>query len=154
LLEDLDFVINFVGTKGYIHLLHPELMVEFLTPERGRGVNGPVSLKGWGVNATALRFLDFLVKDTIRVKFEGIDVIVPHPARFALHKLVVAQRRKNKDKAIKDNRVAAYIIKDLMDNGEEKQIRSIYQEFSLPWRKKILSVLKEMDLINVLTVLE
>ena len=40
LLEDLGFVISFVGSKGYIHLIHPDLIVEFLTPERGRGVDG------------------------------------------------------------------------------------------------------------------
>ena len=45
LLEDLGFVVSFVGTKGYIHLVHPDLIVEFLTPERGRGVDKPVPLK-------------------------------------------------------------------------------------------------------------
>ena len=154
LLEDLGFVISFIGSKGYIHLIHPDLIVEFLTPERGRGVDAPVPLKNWGMNATALRFLDFLVKDKITIRFEGIDVVLPHPARFAMHKLVVAQRRTNKDKAQKDNLVAVDILNDLVDAGERDLIRSVYKEFSLPWQKKIAAALKRLDADAISAVLE
>lgn len=154
LLEDLGFVVSFIGSRGYIHLIHPDLVVEFLTPERGRGVDGPVSLKNWGMNATALRFLHFLVKDKITVRFEDIDVVLPHPARFALHKLVVAQKRKKKDKSVKDNMVAVYLLGDLIDNGEEDLICSVYKEFSLSWQKKILVSLKQLDEGVILKVLE
>lgn len=154
LLGDLGFVVSFVGPKGYIHLIHPDLIVEFLTPERGRGVAGPVPLKNWGINATALRFLDFLVKDTVTVRLEGIDVVLPHPARFALHKLVVAQRRTNKDKAQKDNMVAVDILNDLVDGGKGALVRSVYRELSLPWQKKILSALKVLDAQEIAVVLE
>ena len=154
LLDDLGFVVSFVGSKGYIHLIHPDLIVEFLTPERGRGVDGPVPLKNWGMNATALRFLDFLVKDKITVTFEGINVILPHPARFAIHKLVVAQRRTNKDKARKDNMAAVDILNDLIDAGQKDKIRSVYKEFSLPWQKKIVAALKGLDAGAISAVLE
>ena len=154
LLEDLGFVVSFVGTKGYIHLIHPDLIIEFLTPERGRGVDRPVPLKNWGMNATALRFLDFLVKDKITVTFEGINVVLPHPARFAVHKLVVAQRRTNKDKARKDNMAAVDILNDLIDAGQEDKIRSVYKEFSLPWQKKIVAALKGLDAGAISAVLE
>lgn len=82
---------------------------------------------------------------------------MPHPARFALHKLVVAQRRKNKDKARKDNMVALDILNDLLDSGEEGLIRSVYREFSLPWQKKISTALKALDadaIFNVLSIEE
>lgn len=154
LLENLGFVTSFIGSKGYIHLIHPDLILEFLTPERGLGVDGPVSLKNWGMNATALRFLDFLVKDKITVRFEGIDVVLPHPARFATHKLVVAQRRKNQDKANKDNRIAVDILNDLADNGYEDLIRSVHREFSSSWQKKIITALQKLAATNIIAVLE
>ena len=154
LLEDLGFVVSFVGSKGYIHLVHPDLIVEFLTPERGRGVDGPVPLKKWGMNATALRFLDFLVKDKMMITLEGIKVVLPHPARFAIHKLVVAQRRTNKDKARKDNMAAVDILNDLIDAGQEDEIRSVYKEFSLPWQKKIVTALKGLNAQDVAATLE
>ena len=154
LLEDLGFVVSFIGSKGYIHLIHPDLIVEFLTPERGRGVEGPVPLKNWGMNATALRFLDFLVKDTITVMLDGIGVALPHPARFAMHKLVVAQRRTKKDKAEKDNLIAIDILNDLVDAGEDELIRLVYKEFSSLWQKKILAAVKGLDAGSIVAVLE
>ena len=65
LLKDLGFVIGYKGSKGYIKLEHPELMVEFLVPEKGRGTDGPIQIPRLGVNAVALRFLHFLSDNTI-----------------------------------------------------------------------------------------
>ena len=41
LLKDLGFVTIFKGDKGYIKLDHPDLNLEFLAPERGRGTDRP-----------------------------------------------------------------------------------------------------------------
>ena len=89
LLRDLGFVVGFTGPEGYIRLEHPELIVEFLVPERGRASDKPYPLPKLGLNAQALRFLDFLAQDTITVRVEGVSVRLPHPGNFALHKLVV-----------------------------------------------------------------
>lgn len=86
--------------------------------------------------------------------FEGIDVVLPHPARFAMHKLVVAQRRTDQDKARKDNLVAVDILNDLVDAGERDLIRSVYKEFSLPWQKKIAAALKRLDADVISVVLK
>ena len=63
------------------------LIVEFLTPERGKGIDEPLPLPTLGINATALRFLSFLSESTIKVPVEDFKITLPHPARFALHKL-------------------------------------------------------------------
>ena len=73
--------------------------VEFLTPNRGsddyEGV--PVRLPALpGVSAIPLRFLDFLIRNPIRsvLLYEGgIPVTIPHPARYAVHKLIISDRR-------------------------------------------------------------
>jgi hypothetical protein len=44
LLKDLGFVVGFTGSQGYIRLEHPQLIVEFLVPERGKGSDKPYSL--------------------------------------------------------------------------------------------------------------
>ena len=138
LLDDLGFRVTFQGNKGYIKLNHPELIVEFLTPERGRGTEKPVLLPTLGINATALRFLNFLSEGTIKVQVEDFKVTLPHPARFALHKLIVAQRRKNKDKAQKDNMMALEILNDLMEAGEKESMRSAYDAMNTQWQKRII----------------
>ena len=93
LLKDLGFIMGFRGKKGYIKLEHPELVVEFLVPERGKGIDKPVALPKLGLNATALRFLDFLTDNTIKVRVDNFNITLPHPANFALHKLIIFQRR-------------------------------------------------------------
>ena len=70
LLEDLGYVRVIETGQGYMKLAHPDLILEFLVPEKGRGMDKPYNLPGLGIKATALRFLDFLTDNTIRVKIE------------------------------------------------------------------------------------
>jgi hypothetical protein len=98
LLKDLGFIVGFTGSQGYIRLEHPELIVEFLVAERGRPSEKPFALPQLGLNAQALRFLDYLTANPITVMVQDFCLTVPHPARFALHKLVVSTRRPNPEK--------------------------------------------------------
>ena len=74
LLKDLGFIVGFYGRKGYIKLEHPELIIEFLVPDRGRGIDRPYPLTQLGLNAQALRFLDFLSASPIHLNIEGVSV--------------------------------------------------------------------------------
>jgi hypothetical protein len=75
-----------------------EFKVEFLTPLTGRS---PVAGKRFeirqlGVPAIPLRFLDYLIDDAVPAVALGrrpVLVNVPQPARYAVHKLIVAQER-------------------------------------------------------------
>ncbi|MFH1753239.1 MAG: hypothetical protein ABH875_03555 [Candidatus Omnitrophota bacterium] len=50
LLKDLGFVTTFKGSEGYIKLDHPDLILELLVPERGKGMNKPYPLPKLGMN--------------------------------------------------------------------------------------------------------
>ena len=67
---------------------------------------GPTAIQGLQCAATPLRFMEFLLEDTIDVVAlygAGALVRVPDPARYAVHKLIVAQQRSNHSrKAEKD----------------------------------------------------
>jgi len=142
LLRDLGFVIGYKGSKGYIKLEHPELMVEFLVPERGKGTDKPVELPGLGVNAVALRFLHFLSDNTIKVKIDDFHLTLPHPVSFALHKLIIFQRRRKDEKAVKDREAAINILKALIDKGETPEVRKTLKALPTKWQKKIADGLK------------
>lgn len=88
-LGELGFVVDFKGRDGYIRFLHPDLIVEFLVPERGRGSNKPFDVPTLGINAQPLRFLDLLLGDTIAVPFRSVNLRLPHPANFAIHNRTV-----------------------------------------------------------------
>ncbi len=61
LLKDLGFVTTFKGARGYLKLDHPDLLLEFLVPEKGKGTDKPVHLPKLGMNAVALRFLSYFL---------------------------------------------------------------------------------------------
>jgi hypothetical protein len=142
LLRDLGFVVIYKGSKGYIKLDHPDLLLEFLVLEKGKGIDGPYPLPKLGLNAVALRFLNFLSENTIKIKIEDFYVTLPHPANFALHKLIIFQRRLKEEKAIKDRNTAIEILKALINKGETPGIKRILKALPAKWRKKIADGLK------------
>lgn len=97
--------------------------LEFLAPV-GAGADAVRSIPALGVRAQALKFIEFAMKDPIRaiVPFrEGIEVTVPAPERYALHKLVVADRRSGgvRGKASKDRDQAQDLIGALSQDRPE-----------------------------------
>jgi hypothetical protein len=107
------------------------LRVDFLTPNRGRDTEEPRSLPALGTDAQPLRFLDFLIRDpepAVMLHGTGILVSVPAPQRFALHKLIVARRRREGDgKREKDLRQARALLDVLVDRRPH-ELRAAWTE--------------------------
>jgi hypothetical protein len=137
LLKDLGFVVGFTRPQGYIRLEHPQLIVEFLVPERGRGSDKPYSLPQLGLNAQALRFLEYLSVSTITSKIGQLRIRLPHPANFALHKLLVMGRRPKAEKQAKDKGSAIKILNALIDSGQSTAINSAFQAMPKTWQGKV-----------------
>ena len=154
LLKDLGFVVGFTGSEGYIRLEHPELIVEFLVPEKGRGTDKPYALPQLGLNAQSLRFLEFLAQNTITSTVENITITLPHPANFALHKLLVMARRRIPEKQTKDKQAAVGIFNALMEKGQSSLIRKAFETMPRRWQSKIKKQLTEMTDRTILEVLE
>lgn len=94
--------------------------LEILTPNQGPDSDEPVMLPALGVHAQPLRFLDYLIHDPAPAALlyrYGVLVHVPRPARYAVHKLIVATRRRAglEAKAQKDIRQAAELIEILAE---------------------------------------
>jgi len=140
--------------KGWKKLVHPELIIEFLVPERGRDSDGLYSLTPLGMNAQPLRFMDILIKNTIRIKIENFYLQVPHPAAFALHKLIISQRRMLDDKKDKDITQALNVLNTLIKKGEENSIRKIFNCLICKWQKKVLDALKDTEAKNITELLK
>ncbi len=153
LLADLGFVVVHKGREGYIKLEHPDLLVEFLVLEKGKGIDKPFPLPKLGVNAVALRFLSFLSANTIKVKIDNFYVILPHPANFALHKLIISQRRLKQDKAVKDKNIAIEILNSLIEKGESAVIKKIFDSIPQKWQKRVITGLNKMEDRDILDIL-
>jgi hypothetical protein len=92
--------------------------IEFLTPSNSsqdyQGKPAKMAALG-GASAEPMRFLDFLIHDPIRsvlLHRAGIAVTIPAPARYAIHKLIVAVERQQQggEKSLKDIDQAASLI--------------------------------------------
>jgi hypothetical protein len=88
--------------------------VDVLTTNRGADRDEPVNLPSLQSDAVPLRFLDYLLKDTVEAavltRF-GALVNVPAPERYAVHKLIVStMRRDTGESAVKSD-------KDLVQAG-------------------------------------
>ena len=101
-------------------LRNRDLTVSLLTPQRGKPPGKPVILKGLNAAAEPAPDLDYLIEDNQPAAVPagaGLLIRVPTPARFALHKLVVSQRRPAAfaAKSRKDLAQAAAVLDVLKD---------------------------------------
>jgi hypothetical protein len=153
LLKGLGFVIDHRGEQGYIRLVHPAIFIEFLVPEKGKGIEKAFPLPKLGLNAQALRYLDVLYFKTIILQVRDVEVTLPHPACFLLHKIIVSRRRSNKDKRLKDVEQIERMF-DFMKT--EKEIRSLREMFTIchpKWQKTIIDNLRFFDKKEIINAL-
>lgn len=106
--------------------------VELLTPNEGPDRDEPLELPALGAYAQPLRFLDYLIHEPVQAGAlyrAGVLVNVPQPARYAVHKLIVAVRRHSNAtaKARKDIDQAAALIRVLATDRPD-ELEEAYQE--------------------------
>ena len=127
-----------------------EALVEFLTPAFGD--EGVKPLPALGVSAQALNYLNFLIAEPIpavALYRSGVLVQIPRPERFAIHKLIVADRRRGgpeQAKARKDRGQAAFLIAVLAEDRPD-DLREAWEEAlsrGPRWRQRIGATLARM----------
>lgn len=109
--------------------------VDVLTTNRGADRDAPVRLPSLKSDAVALRFLDYLLKDTIEAAVltrSGALVNVPAPERYAVHKLIVSVMRHTTGtsavKAEKDVVQAGLLIEALITKRREDDVIAALDE--------------------------
>lgn len=71
-------------------------LVDLITPTRRRDQASPAAIPALEAGATPLQHLAWLIADpapTVALWGAGVPVNVPQPARYAVHKLILAQKR-------------------------------------------------------------
>lgn len=72
-------------------------LLDLITPTRRRTDSNPMPLNDLGAGAAPLQYMDWLIADpmpTVVLWSSGIPINVPQPARYAIHKLILAQKRE------------------------------------------------------------
>lgn len=121
--------------------------VDVLTTNRGKDRDEPVRLPSLKTDAVPLRFMDFLLKETVQAAVlskTGALVNVPTPERYAVHKLVVATMRHSSGesaaKADKDITQAATLIEALSAKRRLDDFKTALAEAKkrgAGWRERI-----------------
>jgi hypothetical protein len=70
---------------------------------------------------------------------------LPHPAHFALHKLLILQRRGKPGKIEKDKDAAVRILEALGDKGERDFVKRVFNSLSSRWQNRIRRALADVD---------
>lgn len=129
---------------------HGEAMVEFLTPAFGDERVKP--LPALGVSAQALNYLNFLIAEpipAIALYRSGVLLQIPRPERFAIHKLIVADRRHggpDQAKARKDRGQAAFLISILAEDRPD-DLRAAFEDAlsrGPRWRERLEASLRRL----------
>lgn len=121
-----------------------DLLVEFLTPSFSED-EGLRQLAALGVSARALHYLNYLIAEPIQaaaVYREGVLVQVPRPERFALHKLIVADRRVRGSDHLKSrkDRMQADLLIAILSEDRPEDLAEAYEDAlrrGPGWRKRI-----------------
>ncbi len=145
LFEEYGFIPEYKGEHGYLRLNHPELIVEFLVNEKGKGMEGPFKIPELNINAQPLRYIEYLIISSIRLKSRNLWLRLPHPAAYALHKFLIMDRRRNKEKSEKDLESAKRVFDAIIKKKEQKMIYKYLMLMHEKWQKKVISNLREKD---------
>ncbi|TMJ12469.1 MAG: hypothetical protein E6G94_13785 [Alphaproteobacteria bacterium] len=128
-------------------------LVDLLTPLRTRDDENPVVLSGLEAGAFPAQYLAWLIHGSIRAVAlwaAGVPVLVPRPERYAVHKLILSQRRAHgHDKRRKDLAQAGALIAALQSNDPfalEDALEDARAQGAEGWAKPIARSLAELGL--------
>ena len=127
------------------------LRVDFLTPNEGPETDAPQLLPSFQTDAQPLRFLDYLIHEpepAVLLHDCGIFVHVPAPERYALHKLIVSQRRpvgiSKRDKDI----LQAGALLEVLTQNRPNELKSAWEDAYArgpTWRQLLIAGLTRID---------
>ncbi|WP_417809797.1 GSU2403 family nucleotidyltransferase fold protein [Thioclava sp.] len=126
-----------------------QTLVEFLTPSFSEQ-EGLRDLHALGVSAQSLHFMNYLIAEPLHAPLlyrSGILMQIPRPERFAIHKLIVADRRRrgpDELKSKKDRAQAEFLIRILHQDRPE-DLKDAYEdalERGPTWRAHISASLE------------
>ena len=112
----------------------PDLMeIEFLIEQKGAGIE-PVIKTNLGVNAQALHHVGMLKQHTITVSLFDMDITVPIPEAYAVHKVIINESRGKKSEKDMNavQNILSYLdrdkLKDVIDTLTKKE-RAVATQF-------------------------
>jgi hypothetical protein len=147
IMKKNDFIFDIGTTSGLYKFNHPMLKVEFLTDPGAKPDQATRHFEQLGVNAQELHFMSLPLTYNYPLIYKHLTFKIPEPEAFALHKLIVCQRRINKEKAEKDQLTAQGMFFFIQTDAKRvRRIHQIISEQSKGWQKTIKKALENTGL--------
>lgn len=127
-------------------------LLDLITPTRRRTDANPMPMDELDAGAAPLQYMDWLINDpvpTVALWGSGVSINIPQPSRFAVHKLILAQKRdvgsrlkRQKDLAQADALIEAIEQHDPFDLHDA--LAGAAAQGGQGWREPILRSLTEL----------
>jgi len=143
LFNGLGFDEKYSMPEGFIKYVHPQVAIELLVHEVGRGKGRPFPLQKLNTNAQRIRYLDILENHTMDIMFYDLNIDVPQPAAFFINKIITSQRRMTESKREKDLYIVKEMASFILGIDEQKNlVKDIFNNLKPQMRKKVLKIIK------------
>ena len=88
--------------NGLMKFIHEDFKFEFLTEAGAKSEENVFLFKNLNITAQELHFMNIPIRYNFVMPFRDISIRIPEPEAFALHKLIISQRRRKVEKREKD----------------------------------------------------
>lgn len=151
-LESLGFESS-LSLSGLQVLRNEELEIEFIMNITHGGERKPKYIKELGIIAQPITHMGIFWRNPITVLIAGIAVTLPHPADWAIQKIVISSKRKKEFKKVQDRQDAEHVCLELMKKEEWHEITQSIAKLSkaeLKLFKKSVQFIQESNVKNQL----
>lgn len=136
LARDDGFLVEKDRLFGTTKIINPEgLEIEFIIAKRGAGNEASVETN-LGVTAQSLRHLDLLSRYTETVEFFNMNIEVPIPEAFIIHKIIINNERNAKKEKDKIS------INSIYEHIDKTKFNEIFQTLTIKEQKIVTEYFK------------
>ena len=147
IMEDNGFKVEQERTSSLMKFIHEDFKFEFLTEAGAKPTETVHWFKNLNLNAQELHFMNIPLAYNFVMPFRDIEVRIPEPEAFALHKLIISQRRLKPEKKEKDTETARGMFEFIATQPQcQKRLKEIIEEFPKGWWKRIDEALRATNI--------
>ena len=140
-LEAIGFKYDFNRSDGSIFFWNADFKIEFIIPAKGAEESKAKKIDKLGISAIPLRYVNMLLKESITIKENNLKIKLPNPINFCLHKLIIASKRREKGKRIKDIQQAV-LTSEIVD---QNILKEKFSALPTKWKSLIVKSLGIKD---------
>ncbi|MBW1713777.1 MAG: hypothetical protein JRJ59_11575 [Deltaproteobacteria bacterium] len=145
-------LVDFFTAEGLQKFTLAGYEVEFFVHRRGGRADEAVLVREWNVTARPLPFIDLLTDFSEEVEVDGVVIRIPWPEAFLVHKLIIAPKRVDDSKKLKDMEQCR-VLKEIVDSGRLLQVAQA-RRLSKKTRRDIVAGCRLIDFPLLVPIIE